>query len=344
LTIVYAGPLGLGETCEMRRRALERLGHHAIAVDLERVLRGYSAWTRRPQWHLRYGPMVTQYNDAILTAIGPGTDVVWIDKGLFVTPATLEAARARGVRWLVHYSPDNYRLAQNTSRHLRRALPHYDLVITTKPDLLGRLAVQGARRVALSDNAFDPDVHRPVTLGDRERYRFDADVAFIGRWEPGRERLLDRLAGLGLSLAVWGPDWRRAHSTRVRNCYRGSGVVADAYAKAVNGARIVLGLLSDQAGDTITQRSIEIPACGAFMLAPRTDAHTAAFREGVEAEFFGNFDELVTKIRHYLANPPARARIAAAGRERCLAAGYSYPERMQAILGELCGDVMTAGA
>jgi spore maturation protein CgeB len=156
--------------------------------------------------------------------------------------------------------------------------------------------------------------------------------------------LLDRLAGEGLSLAVWGPHWHRARSARVRGCYRGSGVVADAYAKAVNGARIVLGLLSECAGDTITQRSIEIPACGAFMLAPRTPAHTAAFREGVEAEFFGNVDELVAKIWHYLAHAPARARIAAAGRERCLTAGYSYPERMRTILDELCGDALAVSA
>jgi spore maturation protein CgeB len=328
----------------MRRRALERLGHHAAGVDLEVALRGYGAWARRPQWWLRCGPIVRRYNDAILAAVTPGTDMVWIDKGLFVTPATLAAARARGVRWLVHYSPDNYRLAQNTSRHLRRALPLYDMVVTTKPAGLGRLAAQGARRVSLSDNAFDPEVHRPVTLGEGERYRFAADVAFIGRWEPARERLLDRLAAIGVSLAVWGPHWQRARSARVRGCYRGSGVVADAYAKAVNGARIVLGLLSERAGDTITQRSIEIPACGAFMLAPRTEAHTAAFREGVEAEFFGSFDEMVAKIRHYLRHSSLRARIAAAGRQRCLTAGYSYPERMRVILHELGVDALAAGA
>lgn len=339
LRFVYAGMLSAGDTCEMRRRALEQLGHQTVPVNLYSVLDAYARWHRRAQWRLRGGPMITHYNEAIRSAARPGMTAAWIDKGLFVTRDTLLSLRRRGLRWLVHYSPDNYALAQNTSRHLQRALAEYDMVVTTKPDAVDLLSRQGARRVLLSHNAFDPLLHRPVALTAAERTRFGADVVFVGRWEPDRERLLDRVAAAGTDLAIWGPGWDRSTHPRVRRCYRGNQAMAGDYTKAICGARIALGLLSDIAGDTITQRSIEIPACGTLMLAPRTVAHAEAFDEGVEADFFSSEGELVDKIRWYLEDTERRHAVAAAGRRRCVNGGYSYAERQRAIVDALTGAV-----
>ena len=80
---------------------------------------------------------------------------------------------------------------------------------------------------------------------------------------------------------------------------------------------------------------MEIPAGGGFMLAERTDEHLRLFEEGREAAYFSSHNELVDKIRYYLANESERARIARAGYERCIRDGYSFDNRIREIVERL---------
>jgi spore maturation protein CgeB len=120
-------------------------------------------------------------------------------------------------------------------------------------------------------------------------------------------------------------------------------VYGEAYVKAIAAAKVNLGLLSVVAGDAITQRSIEIPACGAFMLAERTGEHRLHFADGEEAVFFDRSDDLVRAVEHYVGADAERARIAAAGRARCLRSGYAYDDRLGEILAALTGGTHARG-
>jgi spore maturation protein CgeB len=316
----------------MRRRALERLGHATVPVDYLAIFQRSSRWARRAQWRLRQGPMIVAYDRALRAALDRSADALWIDKGLFVGPELLQEARRRGVTLSIHYSPDNYFLAQNSSRHFWQSVPLYDVIVTTKTANIDALKRRGARRVLLSGNAYDPDTHRPVDLTPAERQVYECDVSFVGRWEPERERWLERVAAMGVRLAISGYRWERARSPAVRRAYRGGPALGDDYAKSMCGARINLALLSRLAADAITQRSVEIPACGAFMLAERTGEHLAHFKEDAEAAYFEGPDELCDKIAWFLGHADERARIARAGRQRCLSSRYSYDERLADVL------------
>jgi glycosyltransferase involved in cell wall biosynthesis len=330
VTILYVGPLTPGDTCALRRETLERMGHVTVPVDVLDVVRRRGPLARRIEWRLRTGALVRDLNRAIVDALAAEPDVLWVDKGLFVTAATLEAARRAGVGALVHYSPDNHCLAQNASRHLRRALPLYDVVVTTKRTNVAPLERAGARRVLLSGNAYDTRLHRPVELSATEHEALACDVVFVGRREPARERLLAGLATLPIRLRVAGPGWEGTRS--LAGAVVSGPLYGDAYPNAIAAAKIALGLLSTVASDAITQRSIEIPACGGFLLAERTAEHQAHFVDGAEAVFFDGPDDLAEKIERYLADDGARARIAAAGRERCIRSGYAYEARLAEIL------------
>jgi hypothetical protein len=339
MTALFVSSLARGGTCEMRRRTLEEMGWRACGLSYEPAFQPYTGWRRKLQWHLRAGPALDRIHQELvahLRALRP--DMLWVEKGWFLGPAALQAARACGVRHAVLYSPDNYFLKQNHSRHLWRALPLYDLVVTTKPHNLEGLALRGAKRVLLSGNAFDPAVHRPVSLSREESARYGSDVCFVGRWEPEREPWLEAAARLGVRLAVWGYRWERARSPVVRSAFRGGPALEQEYAKAICASRINLGLLSRLARDTMTQRSVEIPACGGFLLAERTAEHRAHFAENREAAYFEGPDEMCRKILYYLEHEGERREIAGAGRQRCVRAGYSYRERLASIL-----DALEAG-
>jgi spore maturation protein CgeB len=106
------------------------------------------------------------------------------------------------------------------------------------------------------------------------------------------------------------------------------------YAMAVCSFDINLAFLARRllSRDLQTTRSVELPACGAFMLAQRTTEHQQLFREGVEAEFFSTHDELLNKCQYYLAHSEARSQIASAGRERCTRSDYSYDRQLNDAL------------
>lgn len=333
MKVLFIGPLSFGGTDEMRRQALERLGHHTLPVGYDRFFQLYYGVVRKFQWHLRIGPAVTRFNQMIMDTVRTGApEMVWVEKGMFVWPSTLEAARESGVKYFVLYSPDNYFLRQNSSRHLWRGLPLYDIVVTTKTHNVAKLKEKGAKQVFLSGNAYDPEIHRPVPLSQDEYKEFGSDVSFIGTWEPAKESCLEAVAQLRVKLCIWGNRWERVTSVAVRNASKGRPAMHDDYAKAICGAKINLCFLSRLAGDAITQRSVEIPACGGLMLAERTDEHLSHFAEDVEAVYFSSMEEMCQKIEYYLGHEEERQRIAAAGRKKCLTAGFSYDERISQIL------------
>ena len=66
--------------------------------------------------------------------------------------------------------------------------------------------------------------------------------------------------------------------------------------------------------DTITARSIEIPAIGTLLCAKRTAQIKKYFVENKEAVFFNNANECAKKCIYYLNNSKAAKKISKAGK------------------------------
>ena len=191
---------------------------------------------------------------------------------------------------------------------------------------------RGAKRVVRCWWGFEPTVHRPIHLEPGDRERFGGDAGFIGHYELPRARSLHALADSGVSVRVWGPGWEQ-HRLLHRNLkIENQNLANDDYTKAICGFSINLGFLRKANRDLCTQRTMEIPACGGFLLAERTAEHEALFAEGREAEYFGSDAELIEKVGIYLANPVMRTQIADRGRQACWSRGYSNDSRLMQML------------
>lgn len=109
-------------------------------------------------------------------------------------------------------------------------------------------------------------------------------------------------------------------------------VYGDDLAKVYNASAINLAFLRKLNRDLQTCRTVEIPACGGFMLHERTGEAAKIVEEDKHAAFFENDAELVEKCRFWLAHPDERRRVAEAGYGRVRSGGFSHHDRLRDIL------------
>ncbi len=352
--ILFIGDLNFYSKGASRLKSVERLGAEVRALSHAAVgdqSRGYvpPSLAFRIGWKLGFHVDEVGVNAKTLAAVRDfRPDVVWIEKGNMFRPATLAAIHAiHPAAVICSYTDDDMFNRLNNTWYYRRGLKHYDIVFSTKsfnanPDELPAL---GARRVVLVDKAYDADQHAPIDITDDERVAYGADVGFIGSFEAERAESMAHIARAGFQVRIWGNGWDGFAAgggagipTLQVECKPLMNAPGDfRYTKGIRATTINLGFLRKENRDLQTDRSVEIPACEAFMLAEYSDEHARLFTPGAEADYFIDRDDMVAKVRHYLAHPDACRRIAAAGRKRAVDGGYSLDDRMRAMIDTALG-------
>lgn len=336
MKILYVGPLNRGGTCLQRMQALKDLGHEVTGVDTTPE----DVWKKQKQFLYRVrrkilGPSdLAGINERILQLLKEYVyHILWIDKVLTIKAETLRTVKRGSPKTVIAgYSPDDMLNPDNQSHQFLRALPFYDIYFTTKSYNVQELKGLGCPTVMFIHNAFDPKTHRPMVVTEEDRLKFGGSVGFIGSYERERAGSIFYLAEKGIPVRVWGLGWNKCRFPHPNMKIEGRTLLGDDYARVICSFDINLSFLRKINRDLQTTRSVEIPACGAFMLAERTEQHQQLFEEGKEAEFFSTNKELLEKVHYYLAHERDQRRIAAAGRERCLKSGYSNHSRLKIML------------
>ncbi len=331
LTILYVGPLRKTGTCYHRLTALQELGHAVIPIDTFPAKRRTTIQSIRFWLVQRFrGPIdFTEANNRMLDAARNNRiAVAWIDKGVTIRTETLaELKKISPSTVLCHYNPDDpFGRASITGmgwRFFMKSIPNYDIHFVPRRVNVKEYESRGAKKVVFFFKGFDPLIHRPIPVTQEDRIKFGGQVGFIGEYEKERAQSILYLAENGIQTTVWGKSWARLKHRHENLTVQEFALWNDDYARAICSFDIVLAFLRKANRDQHTSRSLEIPACGAFMLAERTEDHQELFEEGIEAEFFSTKEELLAKVTYYLGHPVNREAIAVAGRERCLRGGYS---------------------
>src|SRR6478609_8824538 len=312
--ILCIGPQWRGSNAGGLFRALSRTGNLISVVDenyfinlsnatffvklIDRVFRS---------WHIK------EFNNAILReakAFNP--EVVLVYKGAFVLPQTIMQLKSKGYK-VVNFYPD---VSFHTHGSLLvETLPLYEYVFTTKTFGIKDMREQlGIVNSSFIPHGFDPDIHKPIHVENINHSYFSCDVSFIGGWSEKKEALLSALkrALPEVNLKIWGGRWANCQDPVLKSSIQNCSILGDLYALGILSSKINLGLLHEQvtgasSGDQITSRTFHIPGAGGFMLHERTSELAEYFEEGKEIECFGDADEMIHKVRHYLTKSEERS-------------------------------------
>ncbi len=256
---------------------------------------------------------------------GRSFDIAWVDQGVLLGPSIVKRLKDLAPLVINYNVDDPFPSVDPDKRRFslyRKAVPVYDMIVVVRPENVAEAYEAGARKVLHVYRSADEVAHAPLRLTSEEEKRWESEVVFIGTWMPERGSFLARLMDLGAPLAIYGNRWEKAREWPIlRSAWRGPGFFGSDYVKAIQGAKICLGLLSKGNRDLHTQRSVEIPFIGGVFCAERTTEHEAMYEDVKEAVFWSTPDECAEKIFWLLKNPEIRSQIASAGRERCIKNG-----------------------
>ena len=310
---VYAG------TTQHRADALVRLGHTVTHIDPNQfVPKGRLA----SKLHYETGGLLCEkaVTAAVLSQVGDAQfDLVHIDSGRYVGPALVQELGRRFGPVINYNNDDPFGPRDRGSWALyRRAVPWYDLLVVLRDPNIAEAEALGAKKTLRVSFEADEVAHKPRVLTPEDHARWDSEVVFVGTWMPERGPFMTELIERGVPLTIYGGRWQRAPEwPRLQSAWKGPATTTDdEYARAIQCAKICLGLLSKGNRDLQTGRTFEVPSLGSVLCAERTTEHQQLYCEGEEAVFWANAAECADACFRLLADDRLRREIARKGQER----------------------------
>jgi hypothetical protein len=214
-----------------------------------------------------------------------------------------------------------------------KAVPEYDLITVVRESNIQEAYDRGADDVLRVFRSADEVAHAPQDLTVEEQQEWEQDVVFIGSWFPERGPFMKNLLERGVPLTIRGDRWDRADEWPfLKESWAGPSLKPADYTKALQCAKVCLGLLSKENRDKHTQRSMEIPFIGSVLCAERTDEHLYLYEEDEEAVFWDDATECAEKCFDLLDNDAKRRKVAKKGRSKCIRNGFLNENVMSKVI------------
>jgi spore maturation protein CgeB len=326
---------------EVISKALQSLGHIVEEFKWSKYfsakasgISGIAQWLwLRIQNKYLFGPQVKKVNNELIKVsllINP--DSIFIYRGSHIFPSTIKKLTLLHPKAaIIGYNNDDPFSPSYPWwiwRHFKRAVPFYDMVMAYRISNIKELLDVGAKSALLWRSWFDAKVHAKPNLTIQDSEIYGCQVIFVGHYEnDGRLEALDKLAGAGVKVKIFGPYKNMGSSGWYSQLERSSNLKHLApthylktaeYVKAISSADIALCFLSKLNRDTYTRRCFEIPAIGTALFSEYSSDLASLFLEGQEVEFFRNNEELVRKVIEYLGNKEKLKLLALNGHQRVL--------------------------
>ena len=161
-------------------------------------------------------------------------------------------------------------------------------------------------------------------LGVPKKY----DVTFVGSWHPYREWLIERIRKVGISVEVFGHRWPAGeidqhkmievfNESRINLNLSNSASWDIRYLRSSPRA-LINRIRSKKNMEQLKARMFEVNGCGSFQLTYYVEGLTQCYEGDCEIGIYNDPDDLVEKVKFYLAHAELRESIATAGFLRTL--------------------------
>lgn len=257
-------------------------------------------------------------------------EVIWVFKGMEITPETLCWAKELGIK-LVNYNPDNpfiFSGIGSGNRNITESISLYDLHLTYNLSVKERLEHDFKMPVELLPFGFDLE---EKLFNECARQKEILKACFLGNPDSQRASFIVQLAEADIPIDVYGSRWDKQLDHP--NITIHSPVYLNDFWKTLRKYRVQLNLMRLHNPDSHNMRSFEIPGVGGIMLAPDTPDHRMFFEEGKELFLYNDVETCIAAINSLLNFSEANANyIREQARAKSLANGYTYKDRSKQAL------------
>ncbi len=166
------------------------------------------------------------------------------------------------------------------------------------------------------------------------------DVSFVGGWHPYREWLVNRIRKSGVIVEVVGHGWPKGeidHQGMVRlftesriNVNLSNSVSWDVRYLLSSTKACLNSIRSKKSIEQMKARIFEINGCGAFQLTYYVEGLANCYEIDREIAVYADADDLIEKVKFYLAHQDLRESIATAGYKRSLE-DHTFRHRFQTL-------------
>ena len=275
----------------------------------------FPQFTKKIFHHISPKILEFNINRYVLSKIKKKYDLIYVKSGEIIGKKLIIELKKK-TKKIIYFCNDNPFVKRDKQRWqlFLPAAKFYDLIAYQDYSRIELSKKLGLKNSILVLPPYEKNVHKKHILTKHEKSIFKNDVIFIGTWSPQKGIFMKKLIQLGLNIKIYGGLWDKdPNFTFLKSRVILGHVFNPNYSKLIQNAKIAICLFAEGNLDTITARSIEIPAIGTLMLSFKTKAMKNVFIENKEAVFFKTARECYAKSQFYLKNIGIAKKIAKKG-------------------------------
>lgn len=271
-----------------------------------------------------------------------------------IKPETIQKITQKSGAITFNWFADDHWRFDNFSKYYA---PLFHFVGTTDLQAAEKYERIGYKNVIKTQWACNHFLYKPPASFSFKPSGYKHDATFVGQPHGGRRRAIKTILASGVDIKCYGTGWQSGRvdqgdmigifaESRVNlNLTKGSTGhrfvdFAKIFLRKRSDGKIIiesprlwadnLKSLLNRKREQIKGRNFEVPGCGGFLLTGDADNLRDYYEDGKEIVIFRDINDLIAKIKYYLAHEDERIAIAKAGYERTLR-DHTYEKRFNEL-------------